>query len=84
MGCDVFIDELIPHIDATYRTVAERGGRGLEGFSQGGRGTVLVTGGYDRTVRCWDLRSRGRGAIQVLDCFGDSVTSVLGRGGGGG
>jgi hypothetical protein len=35
MGCDVFIDELIPHIDATYRTVAERGGRGIEGFSQG-------------------------------------------------
>ena len=42
MGCDVFIDELIPHIDATYRTVAERGGRGLEGFSQGGRGTVRL------------------------------------------
>ena len=42
-----------------------------------GRGTVLVTGGYDRTVRCWDLRAQSRGAIQVLDQFADSVTSVL-------
>ena len=31
-----FIDELIPHIDATYRTVADRTGRAVEGFSMGG------------------------------------------------
>lgn len=42
MGEDVFIKELIPHVDATYRTVASRGGRGLEGFSQGGRGTTRI------------------------------------------
>ncbi len=42
MGEDVFIKELIPHVDATYRTIAERGGRGLEGFSQGGRGTTRI------------------------------------------
>lgn len=41
-GADVFIQELIPHIDQTYRTVADRGGRGLEGFSQGGRGTARL------------------------------------------
>lgn len=41
-GADVFIKELIPHIDATYRTVASRAGRGLEGFSQGGRGTARL------------------------------------------
>jgi endo-1,4-beta-xylanase len=33
---------LIPHIDATYRTVADRKGRGIEGFSQGGRGTTRI------------------------------------------
>ena len=38
----VFINELIPHIDATYRTIADRSGRGLEGFSQGGRGTMRL------------------------------------------
>jgi enterochelin esterase-like enzyme len=42
MGEDVFIKELIPHIDSTYRTLADRLSRGLEGFSQGGRGTARI------------------------------------------
>ena len=42
MGEDVFVKELIPHIDATYRTIAERRGRAIEGFSQGGRGTTRI------------------------------------------
>lgn len=41
-GEDVFIYELIPHVDSTYRTIAKRSGRGLEGFSQGGRGTTRI------------------------------------------
>lgn len=41
-GKDVFVEELIPHIDATYRTIADREHRGLEGFSQGGRGTARI------------------------------------------
>ena len=36
------IKELIPHIDQTYLTVASRGGRAIEGFSQGGRGTTRI------------------------------------------
>jgi endo-1,4-beta-xylanase len=39
-GETAFIKELIPHIDKTYRTVASREGRAIEGFSQGGRGTA--------------------------------------------
>jgi len=42
-GEDVFINELIPHIDTSYRTIANRSGRGLEGFSQGGRGTMRIS-----------------------------------------
>ncbi len=42
MGEDIFIKELIPHIDKTYRTIANRNGRGIEGFSQGGRGTARI------------------------------------------
>jgi hypothetical protein len=42
MGEDVFIKELIPHIDTTYRTIADRSGRGIEGFSQGRRGTARI------------------------------------------
>jgi enterochelin esterase-like enzyme len=41
-GETAFVKELIPHIDATYRTIASREGRGLEGFSQGGRGTGRI------------------------------------------
>jgi endo-1,4-beta-xylanase len=43
IGADVFIHELIPHIDASHRTIADRCGRGLEGFSQGGRGTMRLS-----------------------------------------
>ena len=39
-GEDIFINELIPHIDKNYRTISERNARGLEGFSQGGRGAT--------------------------------------------
>lgn len=34
----VVVKELIPHVDATFRTVATREGRLLEGFSMGGYG----------------------------------------------
>ena len=42
LGETAFVKELIPHIDQTYRTIADRSGRGLEGFSQGGRGTARI------------------------------------------
>jgi enterochelin esterase-like enzyme len=38
----VFVKELIPHIDANYRTIGKREGRAIEGFSQGGRGTARI------------------------------------------
>lgn len=41
-GETVFVKELIPHIDATYRTWGTREGRALEGYSQGGRGTTRI------------------------------------------
>jgi endo-1,4-beta-xylanase len=36
------IKELIPHVDATYRTIAARHGRCIEGFSMGGRGSTRL------------------------------------------
>jgi len=38
----IVIKELIPHIDATYRTIASREGRCIEGFSMGGRGSTRL------------------------------------------
>jgi enterochelin esterase-like enzyme len=41
MGETAIIKELIPHIDATYRTIAKKEGRAIEGFSKGGQGALL-------------------------------------------
>ncbi len=46
MGETAIIKELIPHIDATYRTVAARGGRAIQGFSKGGQGALLFAFKY--------------------------------------
>ena len=37
---DVIIEDLVPHVDATYRTIARREGRGIEGMSMGGYGAL--------------------------------------------
>jgi enterochelin esterase-like enzyme len=37
---NVMIKDLIPHVDATYRTIARREGRGIEGMSMGGYGAL--------------------------------------------
>jgi enterochelin esterase-like enzyme len=37
---DVVIKDLIPHVDATYRTIARREFRGIEGMSMGGYGAL--------------------------------------------
>jgi enterochelin esterase-like enzyme len=42
LGETAFVKELIPHIDKTYRTIARREARGVEGFSQGGRGAARI------------------------------------------
>ncbi len=36
----VIVKDLIPHIDKTYRTIANRSGRAIEGFSMGGFGAA--------------------------------------------
>lgn len=40
MAETTFVKELMPHIDAAYRTLAAREGRCIEGFSMGGRGST--------------------------------------------
>jgi endo-1,4-beta-xylanase len=46
MAETMVIKELLPHIDATYRTIATREGRGIEGFSMGGRGSTHLAMKY--------------------------------------
>jgi len=47
----VVITELIPHIDATYRTIASRDGRIIEGFSMGGYGAARLGFKYPTLFR---------------------------------
>ena len=37
---DVIIEDLIPHVDANYRTISRRESRGVEGMSMGGYGAL--------------------------------------------
>lgn len=39
---NVIIQNLVPHIDATYRTIANAKARGIEGISMGGYGTLRL------------------------------------------
>ena len=39
-------EDLVRHIDGRYRTIAERGGRGLAGHSMGGYGTFVIGMNY--------------------------------------
>jgi endo-1,4-beta-xylanase len=46
MAETMMIQELIPHIDATCRTLADRKARCIEGFSMGGRGSTHLAMRY--------------------------------------
>lgn len=43
---DVMIRDMIPYIDSHYNTVADASGRGIEGFSMGGRGALNLAFSY--------------------------------------
>ncbi|MEN9577170.1 MAG: Carbohydrate acetyl esterase/feruloyl esterase precursor, partial [Pseudomonadota bacterium] len=59
------IKELIPHIDANYKTVANRGGRALDGFSMGGEGAAKF--GYKYSdMFCSFVAYSGHGAPPEL------------------
>jgi len=62
---DYIIDDLITHIDSTFRTVPDKGHRGIDGFSMGGyisttiglRNPTLFSsiGSYDGTLMYYNL-----------------------------
>lgn len=39
--------------------------------------TVIISGSYDATIRCWDCRSRSAEPIQIIDDAKDSVSSLM-------
>ena len=85
----VLIKELIPHIDKTFRTVANRDGRILEGFSMGGYGagrlgfihsdlfgTVSILAGGPMDLDFQGPRAKGNPAEReriLKDTFGNDL-----------
>jgi enterochelin esterase-like enzyme len=55
----VIIDELIPHVDATFRTIPARAGRVLEGFSMGGYGTARFGTRYSHLFSAISILAAG-------------------------
>jgi endo-1,4-beta-xylanase len=58
-GKTALVKELIPHIDKTYRTIATRAGRSIEGYSQGGRGTLRIALEYPELFHSASAGSAG-------------------------
>ncbi|MFM7507083.1 MAG: alpha/beta hydrolase [Rubrivivax sp.] len=58
----VIVEELVPHIDATLRTIASREGRLLDGFSMGGYGAARL--GFKFPGRFGAVSIMGAGPMQ--------------------
>jgi enterochelin esterase-like enzyme len=64
----IVINDLIPHVDGTFRTIASREGRLIEGFSMGGYGSGRLGLKFAGLFR--GLSMMGAGALQ-LDFLND-------------
>lgn len=55
----IIVKELVPHIDASYRTVASREGRLLDGYSMGGYGAARLGFQYPELFRAISIMGGG-------------------------
>jgi len=55
----VLLDELVPYVDAHFRTVAKRDGRAMAGLSMGGAETKMITLAKPEVFGYWGLLSGG-------------------------
>ncbi|HAC89187.1 MAG TPA: esterase family protein, partial [Planctomycetaceae bacterium] len=55
----VIVKDLVPHIDATYRTIATREGRLLDGYSMGGYGAARLGFKYHDLFRSVSIMGGG-------------------------
>ncbi len=70
----ILIGELIPHIDASYRTVADRSGRGIEGFSMGGYGAAFLGVKYNETFSSVSILA---GALHTPETFRERRRAIF-------
>ena len=63
----VLLDELIPYVDAHFRTIAKREGRAMAGLSMGGAETKMITLAKPEVFGYWGLLSGGNYAPADLE-----------------
>jgi enterochelin esterase-like enzyme len=63
----IIIGELIPHVDRTFRTIASRAGRVVEGFSMGGHGAGRFGLKYADLFRACSLLGAGPLQLDFLE-----------------
>jgi poly(3-hydroxybutyrate) depolymerase len=63
----VIVKELVPHIDASYRTLATREGRLLDGYSMGGYGAARLGFKYPDLFRAVSIMGGGPLQENLLD-----------------
>ena len=63
----MIVRELVPHIDATYRTIASREGRLLDGYSMGGYGAARLGFKYPELFRGVSIMGGGPLQADLLD-----------------
>ncbi|MGA2406075.1 MAG: alpha/beta hydrolase-fold protein [Bacteroidales bacterium] len=69
---DVMIKEIIPRIDATYRTITDRDHRAMAGLSMGGMQTIQITfGNLDKFAYIGGFSGAGRFGSTGLDIKND-------------
>jgi enterochelin esterase-like enzyme len=60
----VLVEELVPHVDANFRTIGSREGRLIEGFSMGGYGAARLGFKYNRIFSAVSIL--GAGPLQLV------------------
>jgi enterochelin esterase-like enzyme len=63
----VIMKDLIPHVDSSFRTLANRDGRMLDGFSMGGYGSARLGFKYPNTFRAVSIVGAGPMQKDLLD-----------------
>lgn len=75
---NVVLNDLVPHVDATFRTIAQRSGRIVDGFSMGGAGSGRF--GFRRPDLFAGVSMLGAGPLQLdflEEPLGGSVSEQL-------
>ncbi|MFQ5983213.1 MAG: alpha/beta hydrolase [Woeseiaceae bacterium] len=70
----VIIEELIPHVDSVYRTIEDRKGRAIEGYSMGGYGAAYLGVKYNQLFSSISILA---GALHTPETFRERRRAIF-------